>query len=93
MTWPPYAITTTADVGCWRVFYPPPVAGVGSRQNAADRRMVTLEEPSDRVQGLTLTPALPHQRLIGFGVLDPPPVLHMQHPPLYDESLGVASTS
>src|SRR4030095_1559100 len=35
----------------------------GSRQNAADRRMVTLEEPSDRVQGLALTPAFPHQRL------------------------------
>ena len=30
---------------------------------------------------------------IGLRVLNPRPVLHVQHPPLYIESLGVASTS
>jgi hypothetical protein len=44
------------------------------------------------VQRLTLAPALPRQRLLGLGVESPGAVLHLRHPPLYDQSLGVAST-
>jgi hypothetical protein len=39
-----------------------------------------------------LSPVFPHQSLVGFCVSDPGPALHEQHPPLYIESLGVAST-
>jgi hypothetical protein len=54
--------------------------------------MVTIEETSYGVQRLTLSPSFPHQSLIGICVLNPCPALHEQHPPLYTESLDVAST-
>lgn len=51
-----------------------------------------VEETSYGMQRLALSPAFPHQSLVGFRVLNPRPALHEQHPPLYTESLGVAPT-
>jgi hypothetical protein len=44
--------------------------------------MVAIEEASDGVQRLALSPAFPHQRLVSVCVLDPRPALHGNIPPL-----------
>ena len=52
-------------------------------QNTLNGGMVAVKEPRDRAQGLTFLPAVPHQGLLFFRVIDPRPILHWQHPPLY----------
>jgi hypothetical protein len=54
----------------------------GLCQNALNRGMVSIKQASDRMQRLTLLPAIPHQGLVCFGVINPLPILlHKQHPP------------
>jgi hypothetical protein len=45
-----------------------------------------------RAQGLTILPAVPHQCFVSLAVITPRSLLHLQHPPLYSQRLGVAST-
>ncbi len=37
----------------------------------------------DLLERITCLPAIPHQRLPAFGVVDPRSLLHLQHPPAY----------
>jgi len=41
--------------------------------------VVAIEQLGDLLQGLAPTPTIPHQRLLAFAVVDPCPVLHLQH--------------
>lgn len=45
--------------------------------------MVSIEQLRDLLERLTCLPAIPHQRLLAFGVVNPRSLLHLQHPPAY----------
>jgi hypothetical protein len=54
--------------------------------------MMAVKQAGDLVQRITLLPAIPHQSFVRFGVVNPLSILHLQHPPLYTQRLGVAFT-
>lgn len=51
----------------------------GCGQDVLNGGMWPIEQLADLVQGIALAPAIPHHRLLCFGVVDPRSLLHGQH--------------
>src|SRR5579859_6865629 len=49
-------------------------------QNASYRWVVSIKQLGDLVNRVALAPALPHESPLAFGVANPRPSLHWQHP-------------
>ena len=45
-------------------------------QDPCNRTMTAVKKASDRIQRIAFLPAIPHQRLVGFGVIDSRSILH-----------------
>ena len=51
----------------------------GRREDPSNRRMMPIKQPGDLMERLAFLPPIPHQALLGIGVLDPGSSLQPQH--------------
>jgi hypothetical protein len=54
--------------------------------------VTSIEKARNLMQRIAFLPTIPHQVFLLGAVVNPSSLLHLQHPPLYTQSLGVAST-
>src|SRR3954467_1169688 len=69
-----------------------PGVSPGFGKNPPYRRMRSIKQLGNLVKRFTLAPALPHQGLLAFRIVDPWSLLHLQHSLCLRKDYCVAST-